>query len=130
MIQKTLKNIPHMDDEKLRKLFLRAVEYLVEGRDVEDANSIIEAIQTVWAKRVKDFKFSNYKATTPDVGMLTAVGYHVGITQGKSEAVRHKLLDFIMSGTLPPAGSPPYYEEWGEPLSAQRFRKLHRTVPT
>ena len=68
------------------------------------------------------------RATTPQDGMLSAVGYHVGIVQGKSEAIRHKLLDYIMTGTLPPAGSPPYYEEWGEPLTQQRYRKLHRVI--
>ena len=128
MIETTLKNIPQIDDEKLRKLFLRAIEFSVEGKRLADAAAIIDTIQLEWSKRLIEFRTGNYKATTPQDGMLSAVGYHVGIVQGKSEAIRHKLLDYIMTGTLPPAGSPPYYEEWGEPLSKQRYRKLHRVI--
>ena len=128
MIETTLKNIPKLNDEKLRRLFLRAIEYCVAGKDVDDAERIIDSIQTEWAHRLIAFRAGKYKATTPQDGMLSAVGYHVGIVQGKSEPVRHKLLDYIITGTLPPAGSPPYYEEWGEPLSKTRYRKLHRVI--
>jgi len=116
-----------MDDNKLRGLFLNAFKYILKDQRVDEAEAIIAAIQTTWASRVKAYKFNQYKADTPDKGMLTALGYHVG-EKGESEALRHKILDYIMTGTLPPAGSPPYYAEWGEPLTRQRYRKLHRVI--
>lgn len=116
-----------MDDNKLRGLFLNAFKFILKNERIEEAEAIIEAIQTTWAARVKAYDFNQYKADTPDTGMLKALGYHVG-ERGEAEALRHKILDYIMTGTLPPAGSPPYYAEWGEPLTRERYRKLHRVL--
>lgn len=126
-MSKLIQNIPQMDDNKLRGLFLNAFKFILKGERVEEAEAIIAAIQTTWAARVKAYDFSQYKADTPDTGMLKALGYHVG-ERGEPEALRRKILDYIMTGTLPPAGSPPYYAEWGEPLTRQRYRKLHRVI--
>ena len=79
MIETTLKNIPELNDEKLRRLFLRAIEYCVEGKEVDKAEKIIDAIQTEWAHRLIAFRAGKYKATTPQDGMLSAVGYHLSL---------------------------------------------------
>lgn len=126
-MSKIIQNIPKMDDNSLRALFLNAFKHLLKNEKVDEAEAIIEKIQSTWETRVRAYKFNNYKADTPDKGMLTALGYHVG-ESGEPEKLRHKILDYIMYGTLPPAGSPPYYEEWGQPLTRQRYRKLHRVL--
>lgn len=126
-MSKLIQNIPNMDDNKLRGLFLNAFKLILKDERMAEAEAVIDAIQTTWVARVKDYKFSQYKADTPDKGMLKALGYHVG-EKGEPEALRRKILDYIMTGTLPPAGSPPYYAEWGEPMTRQRYRKLHRVI--
>lgn len=121
-------SIPEYDDIRLRKIFFKCIENLVNNEQVDDAREILSLIQSEWAKRVSLGEFKKYKATTPDEGMLKGVHYQVGKREGKPENVRHELLNFIMTGTLPPVGSPPYYEEWGKPLSTKRYQKLERVL--
>ena len=122
-----LEKIPKMDDNQLRGLFLNAFRLLLKNERAVEAEAAIQAIQSTWASRAEAYNFNQYKADTPDKGMLNALGYHVG-EAGEPEALRHKILDYAITGVLPPAGSPPYYEEWGKPLTRQRYRKLHRVI--
>ncbi len=124
-----IENIPTLSDVRLRNLFLNAIKIRLDPTNkwYDEAERAIAAIQDTWSDRVRRQQFQDYKADTPEEGMLKSVGYKVG-ENGESYEVRHRLLDFLIEGVLPPAGSPPYYEDWGEPSSKQRYRKLHRVI--
>lgn len=93
----------------------------------ERGRALIRDINAVWEARLQAAKEGKHKADTPEVGVLKAVGYQVG-RSGVKEKERRELLDQIMSDTLPFVGSPAYMYEWGEPLTRNRYRKLHRVL--
>jgi hypothetical protein len=61
-------------------------------------------------------------------GLLDYVGYNVGVTNGKPEVIRHKLLDCVFHNELPNVNNPEYMEEWAEPESPRRLQKLAETI--
>ena len=124
---KILNNISRMDDNALSRLFGNAQDLLIKNSQNSDAKLVLDAVEKEWEKRLSEFKFGNYKASTPETGILSSVGYKVG-NDGAKPKVRRQRLDHIMSGTLPPVGSPAYMAEWGHKLSLQRYQKLHRVV--
>ena len=62
------------------------------------------------------------------VGMLSALGYHVGITEGLPEIERQFLLDQMFEICLPPLNDRSYMLEWGTQKTAARLRKLAETI--
>ena len=63
-----------------------------------------------------------------DVGDMIAKAMDKVGNEGEKPAIRQQMLDYIMSDILPPVSSPAYMAEWGEKLSPQRYRKLHRVI--
>lgn len=124
---KVITQIPSMDDNALARLLGNARAMLIKNPDQASALSVVNAINDEWERRLDLFRKGQYKASSPKGGVLSAVGYKVG-NAGENTSVRHQLLDHILSGNLPPVGSPAYMEEWGEPLSRTRFIKLHRVI--
>jgi hypothetical protein len=61
-------------------------------------------------------------------GMLAFLGYHVGITNGLEELSRRAILDTAFLAALPPLNGLSYMQEWGEPNSARRLRKLAESL--
>ena len=57
--------------------------------------------------------------------MLASFGYRVGHL-GRSTPIRRKILEYVLEGELPMVHSASYTEEWGEPGSFKRHRKLVR----
>lgn len=119
--------IPGMDDNKLSVLFQNAQDMILKGRDAQAARTILAAIEAEWGRRLQAWQAGRYKADAPPEGVLRAIGYRVG-NNGISEARRHQLLDFAITGTLPPVGSPAHMAEWGTPRSRTRYAKLHRVI--
>lgn len=68
------------------------------------------------------------KIPSPDVGMLTAFGYHVGRTNGVRAELRRLILDDIFSGVLPPLNNASYMRQWGGPAQSGRLKKLANTL--
>ncbi|GHF12495.1 hypothetical protein GCM10017044_03060 [Kordiimonas sediminis] len=122
-----LKKIPKMNDNDLRQLFLNANHLIEKSKMVEQANAVIDAIESEWQRRLERFDKGLYKADTPEEGVLKAVGYKVG-NDGVTHKIRHQLLDYVMTRSLPSIGSPAYLAEWGEPDTKERYRKLHRVI--
>ena len=123
---KIITSIPELNDIELGKMLNNCQDHLEEGKNIEIAQRRIEAILEEWKKRKESAKFGTYKADTPEEGLLSVLGYHVG-QQGEKKEKRHRILDYVISGELPPVGSPAYMFEWGEAKSRKRFLKL-RTV--
>ncbi|MEC3911029.1 hypothetical protein U5A82_11275 [Sphingobium sp. CR2-8] len=65
--------------------------------------------------------------TPSRLGVLKTIGYKVGL-DGLPPNDRRLRLDYVMSGALPFVGSPAHMQEWGQPLSFVRYRKLHRVL--
>lgn len=124
---KVIQKIPSMDDNELSQLFQNAQDMLFKDKGADAAKSVIVAIEAEWARRLTNFRAGQYKADAPQEGVLKAIGYRVG-NNGISEPKRHQLLDFAITGTLPPVGSPAHMAEWGEPCSRTRYAKLHRVI--
>ncbi len=57
-------------------------------------------------------------------GLLSYVGYQVGKTNGVSTRLRHKTLDCVLFNKLPNVQSKEYMDEWGEPKSVTRLKKM------
>jgi hypothetical protein len=122
-----VEKIPSMDDNQILHLFNNAMRLSEKPEKANEAEVVLLAIQNEWLKRLLRYQQHQYKAATPEVGMLKTLGYHVG-NDGDKSAKRRKILDFIMTGVLPPVSSPAYVAEWGEPRTSKRYRKLHRTI--
>lgn len=124
---KVIQNISNLDDNALSRLFANAQRLLSRGKNMEDAQMVIEAITEEWEKRLQLFLSGRYKAASPQNGVLSMVGYKVG-NDGEKTVIRRQMLDYIMSETLPPVSSPAHMAEWGKKLTKTRYRKLHRVI--
>lgn len=122
-----LNKIPGMRDNELLNLFQNALRLLREERMIKESNDVLDAIQQEWSKRLELAKQKNYKADTPEEGMLKTLGYKVG-NDAEPQKIRYQLLNFIITGHLPFVGSPAYMLEWGEPCSRERYNKLTRVI--
>ena len=103
--------------------------YLTYNRSIEEPKyaintimlqSMIKAIRQEWEIR-KGKEDSEY--IKPLNGLLSAMGYRVGIEGIKAE-VRIRILKDVISGPLPLVANPGYMEEWGEDGSSKRIKKL------
>ena len=124
---KVINNIPKMDDRALTRLFINAQKLLTKNPSNADALTVLSAIQIEWDDRLKKFLAGKYKASTPEQGLLSVVGYKVG-NEGERKPVRHTILDYILTSDLPPVASPAYMAEWGHKNTPERYRKLHRVI--
>ena len=124
---KVISKILAMSDNELSKLFTNALELIHNKKMVDSAQQVLEAIEVEWSKRLEAYKDGEYKADTPEKGVLKTLGYRVG-NDGVSSEKRKMLIDYLLNQQLPPVGSPAHMAEWGEPSSKQRYRKAHRVI--
>lgn len=121
-------NIPTMSDQQLENLYRNCINAIAKDKPTRpQAEGLIAEINRVWEKRLSAAVAGQYKAESPERGVLRRLGYQVG-NDGMPLAKRRELLDFAMTGQLPFTGSPAHMLEWGEPLSPARYRKLHRVL--
>lgn len=124
---KVLEKIPRMSDGELSILFANTIEYIHQGKQLVLAERVKIAIQSEWMKRLKAFEKGQYKAESPEIGVLKTIGYRVGNDGVKAEK-RKALIDYLINEQLPPVGSPAHMAEWGLPSSIERYRKSHRVI--
>jgi len=60
-------------------------------------------------------------------GVLQFMGYKVG-HQGETLFMRQAILSLVFSECIPPVFSRAYLEEWGDPSTVQRLKKLADTI--
>ena len=121
-------NLDTMNDNKLEQLFRNCLAAIMENKpNKAQAEILIGEINAVWQKRLSAADAGDYKAESPEIGVLKTAGYKVG-NDGLTTSARWALLDHIMSGVLPFVGSPAHMREWGEANSLVRYRKLHRVI--
>jgi len=121
-------NLDAMDDNKLEIMYRHCLAAIMENKpNKADAEKRIGEINAVWQKRLRAADAGDYKAESPEIGVLRTVGYRVG-NDGLATSARWALLDHVMSGVLPFVGSPAHMLEWGDADSLVRYRKLHRVI--
>ncbi len=86
--------------------------------------NIINSIRDEWEER-KNREGAEY--SSPRNGLLSTMGYKVGM-DGYKEKVRRRILRDVISGPLPLVGNPEYMEEWGEDDSQKRKQKLRNCL--
>ena len=113
--------------EQLFQRFLNCIRNVVARRNIDAAESLIADIQKEWQRRrvcgdvIRD-------DDRPEQGLLAALGYHVGHSDGRPAEFRRLVLKLVLEGELPMIHSADYMAEWGEPNSSKRFEKLVRVL--
>ena len=64
----------------------------------------------------------------PNQGLLSVLGYHVGITQSQPVTLRHKILQRAVVAQLPIVHSQSYMVGWGKQHSRKRKAKIVGTI--
>ena len=111
--------------DQLFQRFLNAAHRIVEKKQVEAAQRMISDIQKEWRRR-RDQGATAVNFATPERGLLSALGYHVGHNQGQPSKLRRLILKYVLEGELPMVHSAEYMNEWSGPNSPARFQKLVR----
>lgn len=124
---KVIEKIPSMSDNELSRLFANVMDFIDRKKQLDDAVRVKEAIQQEWQRRLNAFEQGEYKAETPEKGVLSTIGYRVG-NDGLPAEKRKLLLDYLIEEILPPVGSPAHMAEWGEPETRTRYMKAHRVI--
>jgi hypothetical protein len=93
----------------------------------------LSAIEDEWRYREIDINLEAecpWEGLTdnPSQGLLSVLGYHVGITQSQPPKLRHKILQRIVVAELPIVYSQSYMLEWGKPNSLKRKAKTISTI--
>jgi hypothetical protein len=125
----------------LIQIWRNAVEQQNDPAKQKQARAMIQLIGEEWKSRRSQGPWFSWPSTDappgntpieprswPEEGMLGALGYHVGETQGVKPAIRQQILREIVDGELPPLNSYEYAKEWGEPGTTDRLRKLAETL--
>jgi len=122
-IENFKRNIGKWTDQRLSDAYLiynSRVEEPKYAINKEILLLMINAIRYEWEVRKTK---GDTEYLSPLNGLLSAMGYKVGIEGLKTE-VRRRILQDVISGPLPLVSSPGYMEEWGEDGSSKRIRKL------
>jgi hypothetical protein len=120
-----IEKIPNMNDQDLLVLFHNAASKLSTGLNPA-AESIIEAVEQEWKKRLDRARAGAHLPARPNEGMLATLGYRVGSVNGEKTPNRRRILKHLLERQLPMVGSPAYTDEWGAPNSTKRYGKLNR----
>jgi len=101
--------------------------------NVQEAEMKLSAIEEEWQYREVDMDFEaefpwETAGDTPSQGMLSLLGYYVGITCSQSVGLRHKVLQRLVRAKLPIVHSHSYMSEWGAPETRKRKAKIVSTI--
>ena len=147
-MSKIIEQIPKMKMRDTVNLWRNAIRILGDDAKKKQhgtADAVLNAIKQEWIRRRRDpvspediFDWPSTEAApgfgylcTEDwikEGVLQYMGYRVGNTDGEPPRVRERILSEIFNGPIPPAFPPNYLEEWGEPTTVIRLRKLAETI--
>jgi len=140
--------LPTMKVREIMQLWKNAVTILSDEKRVSmhaNARAVISAIGNEWNRRrrtpIDPDEFFRWPTTevgrssgniTTDgwlvEGVLQFMGYKVGKTEGLPTRLRQRILNEIFTGVIPPVFPHRYLDEWGDPGSAHRLRKLAETL--
>ncbi|WP_219892775.1 hypothetical protein [Aquisediminimonas profunda] len=138
--------------QELRDLWLSKITYLHrfaeragESPDIVEARRIVAVIEKEWLRRSglgpehpDYFKWPSTEALRGDgnldvrgwqiTGMLSYLGYRVGIGADSRDAERHSFLSHLFVMNLPPLNGPSYLQEWAPPGTEARLKKMAYSI--
>jgi hypothetical protein len=147
-VDKILAQIPKLKMRDTVNLWRNAIRILGDRRrknQHSSARAVLEAIGKEWERRryapinpEDEFDWPSTEASpgsrsldTDDwveEGVLKYMGYTVGDTDGEPQGTRELILAEIFEGPIPPAFPTQYLDEWGEPSSVLRLKKIAETI--
>jgi hypothetical protein len=147
-IARLLDSLPRMDLAETFQLWHNCLDTLGDLDRAfrhADARRVLDAIGQEWLRRRLDpvnpddyfaWPSTDAKAGRHGIdtkgwlpeGMLQAMGYKVGKTEGLAFGQRKLILAEIFKGPLPPLFPRRYLDEWDAPGTALRLRKLAETI--
>src|SRR5690349_12305450 len=96
--------------EQLLQRFLNSIRLIANMKNVENAQLLIADIQAEWQRRrISGDAVPDHDR--PEQGVLGALGYHVGHSQGQPTGTRQLILKFLLEGELPMVHSASYMAE-------------------
>jgi hypothetical protein len=145
---KIIAQIPRMKMRQTINLWQNAIRILEDDakkRQHTEAAVVLEVIKREWIRRRRkpinpedifhwpstDSRPGSSGFDTEDwikEGVLQYMGYRVGNTAGEPPRIRERILSEILKGPIPPAFHPDYMDEWGEPATVPRLKKLAETI--
>lgn len=134
-VERIIERLPSKSDQELLEIFSN-VRRLLAKRENADAQKMKEAIEAQWRDRTNRARVGNHRTTkvdagisgSPAIGVLKSLGYSVGETKPVPQDERRWILRHIVEGHLPLVDSSEHMDEWGEPGTEVRFRKLVNTL--
>ena len=140
--------IPAMKIRETVTLWQNAIKMLADPTKANrhtEARQVIDAIQKEWVRRrrtrIDPEDIFDWPSTEADpglggidaqdwqkTGVLVFMGYKVGNTEGEPQRVRERILSEVFSGPIPPVFPNAYLDEWHEPSSALRLKKMAETI--
>lgn len=144
-----IEKIPQMRMDAMMRLWRNAVEIRSNERKKEQwkaAAQVLDAINKEWTRRRRQppnpDEFFNWPSTDAEPGrrskidvddwlregVLRYMGYQVGSTNGLSSNLRHRILEQVFDGALPPVFPNSYLDQWGAPQSAPRLQKMAESI--
>lgn len=117
-------------NEYIRDNLFALTDWYEDHVDKPVHSPIIEDVPFVWPTTQASASEDSLDSDTfpLEVGVLSAIGYAVGSTNGMPQTSRRKLLsDFFSSTPSLPKGHP-QVREWGVPRSSGRLLKLANTI--
>ncbi|TNC49314.1 hypothetical protein FHG66_11310 [Rubellimicrobium rubrum] len=135
-----LPNLSRSDPSSLQHLWLNCLRCLADSARKSEhhrAQRLLDLIEEEWEKRGR-FRWPNTNSA-PGLGlttvffpykegMLSYLGYRVGVTAGEQDEIRHAILDRIFRGRLPPLNDADYMRSWGAPGSPGRLKKMADSI--
>tara|TARA_Y100000588_G_scaffold394225_1_gene513603 strand:+ start:1282 stop:1590 length:309 start_codon:yes stop_codon:yes gene_type:complete len=96
MVSKVIEQIAYISWERLRTLWHNELikSYTVDGIKVRDA------VEKHWVLREIEFANENTDFNRPKIGLLSALGYHVGSTISVKPELRRKTLSRVCVAPL------------------------------
>jgi hypothetical protein len=80
----------------------------------------IELIKTAWTNPDNFHLYSD----RVELGLMGAMSYHVGDTQGVKDSYRKDIIREVLIGPIPQVGNPEYMKWWGDDCSPRRLQAI------
>jgi len=144
-VGKVLASIPEMTPDRLVHLWRNANRILADAKLAGKhaaARQVVLAVEEAWDSLVLDkgelfpwpsTEIGNAQSgSSPSgfrsEGMLSYLEYRVGKNADLPAVVRQSILSRVFEGKLPRVFEPAYMNEWGDPNSARRLRKMAESL--
>ena len=124
-LEKLKRRLEQSDLEDLSNMHLKLQKKIpdYEGNELKELKDKITLVQNEWERRREDEFPEYYPMFGLEKGLLSVMGYKVGI-EGLKPEVRRSILADLIEGPIPLVGNPEYMDRWGKDNSSERVRMV------